>query len=132
MSRADNSEHLRHAAQRRHEEARRRAEEALARLDGEGGQVNLQTFARAAGVSRSWLYGQADLRAQIEHRRALLPLSRSQAPPRAQRASDDSLRQRLQVALDDNRRLRAHNQELEQRVARLHGELRGAGRSRPD
>ena len=55
---ADNSRHLRAAAQRRAEQTRHRAVAALRRMDAAGTPVTLDGLAREASVSRSWLYTQ--------------------------------------------------------------------------
>jgi integrase len=96
--RADNSHHLRAAARRRAVETRDRAVRALRRLDATGRPVTIQTVAREAGVSRSWLYGQADLRAEIQRLGSRSRPSGSAPPiPVRQRASDASLRRRLEA-----------------------------------
>jgi hypothetical protein len=60
---ADNIHHLVAAARRRALDTRARAVRTLRRLDGAGRPVSFDTVAREARVSRSWLYGQADLQA---------------------------------------------------------------------
>ena len=89
---ADNAHHLRAAAQRRTEQTRHRAVAALRRLDAAGAPVTLDGLAREAGVSRSWLYTQHDLRLDIERRRRRHRPASAQAtvPPERQRASDAS------------------------------------------
>ena len=64
---ADNSHHLRAAAQRRTEQTRqpRRAPRCAASTHA-GAPVTLDGLAREAGVSRSWLYTQPDLRLDID------------------------------------------------------------------
>jgi len=69
--------------------------------------VTFQTIARTAGVSRSWLYGQPDLRAELERLRALSARAPSSPPvPARQCATDTSLRRRLQAANAQLRQLR--------------------------
>ncbi len=75
--RADNSHHLIAAARERAEQTHTRALLTLRRLDEAGVAVTFEAIAREAGVSRSWLYGQADLRAEIE---ALRTRSRTSSP----------------------------------------------------
>jgi len=50
---------------RRHDAALAAARAAMERLCREGRAVNFGAVARAAGVSRGWLYRQADLRQEI-------------------------------------------------------------------
>ena len=68
--RADNSHHLIAAARNRAEQTSTRALRALRRLDLTGTPVTFEAVAREAGVSRSWLYSQVDLRDEIQSLRA--------------------------------------------------------------
>jgi len=97
--RADNSHHLIAAARERAQQTRTQALRALRRLDQTGAAVTFEAIAREAGVSRSWLYSKADLRAEIEKLRAR-PRPPSPAPltPQGQRASNESLLRRLEAA----------------------------------
>src|SRR5260370_29607745 len=86
--RADNSAHLIAAARRRSDDARRRTVTALRRLDADGQPVTFSTVASAAGVSRSWLYAQDDLREQIGRLRPRHQQAPSSPPlPHRQRAT---------------------------------------------
>src|SRR5664280_946035 len=64
--RADNSRHLTTAARQRAEQTRARAVRALRRLDETGKSITFEAVAAEAGVSRSWLYSQQDIRAEIQ------------------------------------------------------------------
>ena len=107
--RADNSGHIIAAARRRSDDARRKATAALRRMDASGQPLTFSTIAAAAaGVSRSWLYAQDDLRGQIERLRT----RQQQAPaapqiPDRQRATPASLLRRLEAATT---RIRARKQ----------------------
>ncbi len=99
----------RRAAERKRAETMDRAVRALGELEQAGGQATFQRVARAAGVSRQWLYGQPELRARIETLRG-----RSPSPvPAGEHSTDDSLRQRLATALEDNHRLRVETQRAD-------------------
>lgn len=74
-------------------------------------------------MSRSLLYRDADLRAEIDQLRNLNPLGAAR-PPAAERTSEASLQQRLATALDDNRTLRDENQQLREQIAVILGEQR--------
>lgn len=124
---ADNHAHLTAAARRRASDARKRARQALRHLDQAGAPVTFVAVADAADVSRALLYRDPDLRAEIQRLRARQPLPAR--PPAAQRASEASLRQRLQALLADVRTLRAENQQLRDRIAVLLGEQRAAATS---
>jgi len=124
--RADNSHHLVAAARRRAEQTRGRAIAALRRMDATGQRINFDTVAREAGVSRSWLYTQDDLRAEIEGIRQRRPAASPAPPPQRQRASDVSLLRRLEAATARVQRLEADNQQLRDAVARALGQRRAA------
>lgn len=72
-------------------------------------------LAKQAGVSRSWIYTQPELRNRIRQLRS------HQA---GTRASDDSLRRRLALAHERISQLRAENQQLRDALAHVHGQLR--------
>lgn len=89
--RADNSRHLITAAQQRAEQTRRRAVAALRRMDATGMPISFESLSREAGVSRSWLYAQADLRHEVERLRARhQPQPFRSVSPDRQRASETS------------------------------------------
>ena len=113
------------AAHQRTHDTRQRAVNALRRLDATGAVVTFISVARAAGVSRSWLYRQADLRAEIDRLRT--SVSATTIVPSAQRASSESLRRRLEATLDEIRRLKAENHQLRQQVAQRLGQQRADG-----
>jgi Family of unknown function (DUF6262) len=81
--RPDNTRFLIQAARQRGQATPQRAIQALRDLAAASTPVTFQTVARAAGMSRSWLYGQPDLRAELEPLRALsarAPSSRRSRP----------------------------------------------------
>jgi hypothetical protein len=89
--RADNTRHIIAAAHQRHELTRAKAIQALRTLDAEGSPVTFEAVAQAAAVSRSWLYAQADVRAEIERLRAAYRRAPATPVPARQRSSDASL-----------------------------------------
>lgn len=110
------------AARRKHQSALERARAALVAMHDAGAEVTFQSVAVHAGVSRQWLYKNAELRAEVEKLRA-----RQNGPwpvPAAQRTSDASLRQRNVMLLEENKRLRRENGEVKQELAKLIGERR--------
>lgn len=109
------------AAQRKRNAALERAARALRELDTAGAAITFQSVARHAGVSRQWLYEQPDLRAQIEQ---LRDRARPAGVPSAQRASEQSLRQRVQTLSDEVRRLREDNTALRAELALAYGRRR--------
>ena len=62
-------QHLRDAAQRRHEQATERATTALARLSTAGKAITFASVAREADVSTDFLYRQPQLRQRIHQMR---------------------------------------------------------------
>jgi hypothetical protein len=122
--RSDNSIHLATAARQRHELTRAKAIAALHELDRTGARITFESVADAASVSRSWLYSQIDLKDEIRRLRARNQPRHATPTPARQRASDDSIRQRLDLALRRNRELAAENQQLRRQLAHALGQLR--------
>ena len=112
------------AAARRHELTRARAIQALRELDRAGAPVTFAAVAAAAGISRSWLYTQPDIRDQIQQLRT----STSRAPgapvPTSQRSTNASLHTRLTAALQRNQALADENGRLRRQLARALGDQR--------
>jgi Family of unknown function (DUF6262) len=125
--RADNTVHLIAAASRRHELARSKVIRAVRELDTAGTTVTFESVARAAGVSRSWLYTQPDIREEVLRLRDLGRQAPGTPVQARHRSSDASLRRRLQATTARNRELAEDNQRLRQQLARALGELRAAG-----
>jgi hypothetical protein len=125
--RADNTTHLISSARNRHEITRAKALRTLRELDTAGHPITFEALARAAGVSRSWLYTQPDIRTEIERLRDLdrRPLPRPASTD--QRGSNASLAQRLDISLTRNRELSAENQRLRRQLSVAIGRLRAAG-----
>src|SRR5512144_1111318 len=120
---ADRIERLREAAQARHAETLRRAEAALSALARRDETITVRGLATAAGVSRSWLYRQPQLRQEIDRLRQQPP-RRGRPTPADQRPTVDSLRQQLHAYREELARLRAENQELREQLARQLGAAR--------
>ena len=66
-------------------------------------------------MSRSWLYRQPDLRADIDRLRRVATTQAVPIPP-AERGSAQSLQQRLNAALDEITRLKTDNHQLRQHL----------------
>ena len=124
--------HLRaQAAARRAADTRKRARAALQRLDRDGDPITFTAVAAAANVSRSWLYRDPDLRAEIARLRDAHRPAAGPSVPAAQRATHDSLQRRVEALLDANHALRAENTALREQVALALGEQRAAPSTRP-
>ena len=124
--RADNTRHIIAAARHRHELTRAKAIQALRTLDAEGSPVTFETVAQAAVVSRSWLYAQPDVRAEIERLRAAYRRAPATPVPARQRSSDASLLRRLEAATQRIRQLVEENRKLRDQLAQAVGERRAA------
>src|SRR4029077_1169802 len=83
--------------------------------------------ARAAGISRSWLYTQPDIRAEIQQLRDLGRRAPGTSVPARPRSSDASLLRRPEATTARNRELAQDNQQLRHQLARALGQLRAAG-----
>ena len=103
--RPDNAAPIVAAARHRHELTRARAVQALRELDRTGAPVTFAAVAAVAGVSRSWLYAQPDIRDQIVRLREATSRSPTAPVPADQRTTDASLLRRLEAAHTEQRRL---------------------------
>jgi Family of unknown function (DUF6262) len=120
----DNSIHITTAAKQRHEFTRAKAIAALHELDQAGTAITFETVADHAGVSRSWLYTQPDLKDEIRRLRSMRQRTPTDPTPSRQHASEESLRQRLDIATRRNRELAEENQRLRRQLAKALGQLR--------
>jgi Family of unknown function (DUF6262) len=126
----DRTEILREAAQARHEATLRRAEATLRAAIRHGTPITFRGFADAAGVSRSWLYRQPQLRRQIEQLRQQQPSNGPAVPP-AERATADSLRQQIHAYREEISRLTKENKALYEQLERRLGAARAAAVTAP-
>ena len=115
--------HLHAATLRRASDTRARARDTIRRLNQQGAAINYVTVAEAAGASRSLLYRDPELRAEIERLRNPA-LTTKPRPPAAERMSQAS-RDELNAALrHEVKELRRENQALRTRLATTLGEQR--------
>jgi hypothetical protein len=126
--RPDNSPAIIAAARRRHELTRAKAVQAIRGLDRTGTPISFAAVAQAAGVSRSWLYTEHDLRQEIIRLRETTRRAPTCGIPAGQRASDASLRRRLEMAEQRIRQLREDNDKLRRQLAHALGDQRQTGR----
>lgn len=127
---------LTEAAEARTAEATARARRAITKLNHTGQPITFVSIARTAGVSTSFLYQHTDLRRDIsEHRRRATGELHT---PNTDAATVESLRTKLQVALQRNRDLaeevavqRTENEALRSRVLDLNHRRTSAPRARP-
>ena len=121
--RRDNSHHLVAAAQGCRADTLERARRALHELGETGQRHTVTQIAAHAGISRSWLYAQPELRDQLRRLTTMAATGRSATQP-TEHASDASLRQRLTLAHERIRELDNQNRQLRNQIAHLHGQLR--------
>jgi hypothetical protein len=112
------------AAALRSQRTLERAQTALSDLTAEAEPISFQAVARRANVSRQWLYQVPELRREIERLRDS-PAQRAHVPT-PQRASERSLRQRVEPLLLENRRLRTQNADLREELALAYDQSRAA------
>lgn len=110
------------ATKQRSQDTRQRAVTTIRQLDKQGLPLTMTTVAKAAGVSRSWLYRQTDLQREIARHRDPAPTR-----PRLERASNNSQHQRIENMTDEIRRLNAENISLRQQLAERYGQQRAEG-----
>jgi hypothetical protein len=122
--RPDNTAPIIAAARRRRELTRAKAIRALRELRHAGTPVTFEAVAREAGVSRSWLYAQHDIRAEIQQLRDATARTPARPVPAGQRASDASLLARLETVLARNRELASENHRLRRQLANALGDRR--------
>jgi len=125
----DRTQRLRQAAQARHEQTLHRAETALTSLARRGEPVTVRGVADAARVSRSWIYQQPRLLAEISRLRQPRP-GKTPSVPASQKATIDSLRQQLHAYREEITRLRAEITSLHDQLARQLGAARTAAITR--
>jgi hypothetical protein len=119
----DRSDVLARAARSKREAARERAAGAIRQLERERQPITFKAVAARAHVSRQWLYTQPDLRQEIERLRRH-QTDAGQASQAGERASRASLQQRVELLLEENRRLRAEITDLKAELAIAHGQRR--------
>ncbi|MFJ9472494.1 DUF6262 family protein [Streptomyces caniferus] len=121
MPPADNTAALAEATRRRSERARRDAEKAISAAQRTGSRTNFAGIAKAASVSRSWLYTQPALVAAIRQLQGRQPATERTG---SQPASVASVQRRLETALARIKQLRAENSDLAGRLETAYGEIR--------
>jgi hypothetical protein len=127
---ADRAARLAEHARARHDQALQRARAALAAIARDGEPVTVSRLAARAAVSRSWIYTQPGLLDQVEQIRKATARNDPPGHQARRRASDNSMRLRLELAHQKITQLRAENQQLRRDLATVHGQLRATAASR--
>lgn len=120
MATADMPAALQAANARRHQSTLTAARKALSDLQRSGSTITFTAVANTAGVSRTWLYQQPDLRQLIARLRTATP------PPAVDntRASTESLHRMAEALRLELNRLRDENRLLKDQMARQLGARR--------
>jgi hypothetical protein len=121
MARRGNPDNLRAAAERKHDEAVARAEQALHALVRAGEPVNFRAVARLAACSPDFLYRTPRLRDRIEQLR--VQPRRAPAPEPSVASTSSVVRELAARLADEKRRRREEVAALEVALAAAHGEL---------
>ena len=135
--RADNSHHIVEASYARRQNTLARAQASLQRLLDAGEPINVARLADEARVSRSWIYAEPELRAQIEQASTGTATGTPAPDPTSgQHASAASLLRRLELAQQRIQQLTDDNHRLREQLARAYGQHRaehqtGRGRTKP-
>ena len=119
----DNTHYLREAERQRHARLLDQAHMALRRLDNAGKPVTVTAVVRESGVSRAFLYRQADLVAEIQGLRDRQTVTGKRIPAH-QRPGHASQHARIRQLVAANTELRAENARLRDQNAQLLGRLR--------
>lgn len=117
-------DHLADATRRRADSTRARAREAIRQMDRHGQAINYVTVAQSAGVSRSLLYRDASLRAEIDKLRGPAPTGSPRRTPTSERMSQASRDEILNTLRAEVHALREENRALRDRLASVLGQER--------
>lgn len=131
--RADNSSHLAESAQQRHLACNERVQAVLEVLERDGGTVTVAGVAARAGVSRTFLYddAQATLLARLRDLASRHPASGRPALPDTERITTKSHEAVVRALRGANRRLNEENKRLRNELAVTLGQLRDFRRGIP-
>lgn len=138
MKHQRNVDGLRQNAQKKRQESFKKVDRGIEQLIKDGKPISFTTVEEASGVSKAWLYKEAEVKARIEHLRSQTN-SKKQAPSPKHRLSDASkdaiittLKERAKKVEHRNRELSRQNEvfggqvlrvrELEQQIKRLQAE----------
>lgn len=129
--RADNTDHLREAAKRKHEECLRRVTAAIHEADRLHQRVTVQGVAKSARVSPSWIYTQSDVYEAVRARRSEADRRSSTRDQRGEAPSRASQQKRLELLAARLREVSDDNQQLRRELAVVHAELRRVRQLQP-
>ncbi len=120
----DNSNHLREAARRKHEECLSRVNAAIREADRLRQPVTVQGVAKAAGVSPSWIYTQPAIYEAVRSRRSEADHRSTTRIPGAEGSGRASQQKRIELLVSRLKQTTEDNQRLRSELAVVHAELR--------
>jgi hypothetical protein len=122
MKHKRNTEAVVEYAKMKKEETAKKVEQAIRQLIKQNERINFNTVTAAAGVSKSYLYNQPELRKQIE----TLRLNQREIEPQKaikKYMSDDNKDSLIQVFRDRIKELEKENKKLKDDIKRINGKL---------
>ena len=117
---------IRKAALERQASVDARIRQAMREIDADGERVDFASVARRAGVSRQSIYNRKAVAQEIETLRNAFDAAPGTKRPVSERATEASTKARLYLLHDENKRLKADNVQLRQRIGELLSEQRDA------
>ncbi len=128
---ARNTQGLRAYAQKKADQTRQRAEEAIALLLREHRPINFKSVADTASISTAWLYGNQEIKARIIHlRMQYTPRLQVKIPPKEQ-ASSASQAAVIAALQKRVREQAAEIEQLKRQVEVAYGLLHQQGEGKP-
>lgn len=109
-------------AKKKKEETAERVEQTIKKLIKQNEKINFNTVTTAAGVSKSYLYKQPELRERIE---TLRQQQRDKTPQKnvKKNMNDENKDSLIQVFRDRIRELEKENKKLNDEIKRINGKL---------
>ena len=122
MSNIRNTDAIIKMAKEKSKKSRKKVEEAISKLMLEDKKINFNTVSKESGVSKSWLYSNADIRARIDDIR-----SKQELEPKIKKAttkmsveSKDNVVKLLKQRIKD---LEAEKKAMAKQIETLYGKL---------
>ncbi|AUM97439.1 hypothetical protein RSJ11_05550 [Clostridium sporogenes] len=121
MTHKRNIEGLIKSAQKRRDEALKRADEGIKKLIKEGKPINFKTVSESSNVSTAWLYKQSEIMERIKTLRSQQK-GKAIAKPRI-KTSDASKDTMLTTLKNRVKQLEEENKELKKQIEVLYGQI---------
>ncbi|OOZ99819.1 transposase [Bacillus cereus] len=116
-----NTEEIVRLAKLKTNRTREGVDKAISKLSLEGKVINFNTVAKAANVSKSWLYKEQDIRKRIESLRKQQHNHLSTRPTiQKSSRSEEALIKTLKIRIKE---LEGENNKLKNQIQKLYGEL---------